>query len=168
MSSSNSGSGDDELDPREVLLWLSAGIYVGCLGYIQLALGIKTQSANVVTGLVLVATAIIFIAIWIHADTVDKWLWVVFVIQPSALIPQKFGSWKRNWRVRNRNPHQQTPQETLSDILHWMIRKIAELSSQIAASIKTWVASNTATEESTQTDEDVTQTTDNDTENFDE
>jgi len=168
MSNNDSDSGGGGLSLGDKVFYIYGAIYVFILGVIQLRLGLFTLSANIATGLVGLATIIIFLIIWIHADTVGGWLWVVFVIQPATLIPQKVGSWKRNWQVRARNPYQRTPLDTLSAVLHCVGRQLVKLSLMIISLLRKAVALITSLVEAIQTDEDTTQTTDTDTEDSNE
>ncbi|WP_418284165.1 hypothetical protein [Halorubrum sp. DTA46] len=168
MSSSDHDSNDDEIPPEDVLFYMCLGIYVCILGYVQLALGINTTSANVVTGLLIILPIALIVAIRLRGDIPAEWFGAVFVMKPVALIQQKFGSWKLNWRARNQNPYQQTPFVTLLNALHLMKNRLAKLISQIAARISKRIASNTATAESTPTDDTATETTDDDTETTNE
>lgn len=168
MSSSDHDSNDDGIPLRALVFYTYFGIYVCTLGYVQLALGINTTSANVVTGLLIILPVALTVAIRLRGDIPAEWFVAVFVMKPVALIQQKFGSWKLNWRARKQNPDQQTPFVTLLNVLHSVKNQLAKLISQIVAAISKRIASNTATTESTPTDDTATETTDDDTETTNE
>lgn len=168
MSSSNRGADDDGRDLDKEWFIVVFGCWLGVLSGIQLALGINTIIANVVTVLVIMLTIVLIGLIWIRGDTPADWLLAVVVMKPVTLIQQKFRSWGRNWRVRDQNPHRQTPLGTLLSVLHWIKSRFIDLISQIAALISTWVGSDTTTNESTQSDDASSGTTDDDTETTNE
>lgn len=168
MSSSSRKTTSSERDLDRDLFIVGLLGYLCCIAGIQVHFGMFTFTAHVATGLFLAMTIPTFVAIRIRGDRVGGWLFGVFILKPYSLTQQKIGSWIRNWRTRNKNPYHQTPKRTFSDGLRSMKTRLGDSILQIIAVISTRFASDTATDEPTQTDEGLVGTADDNTEANDE